>query len=147
MTEISYYHPRYHDALAIHRALGIFALVAACCMLLQKILARRLSPIAELKAWEVAAAKGVHILLFILMLVVPMSGYVISTSAGDGISIFGLFTIPSLSKVSAGTRDTAVLLHYYLAYGGGGLIFIHVTAALKHHFVDKNDVLRRMLRG
>ncbi len=81
------------------------------------------------------------------MLVVPVTGYIISTSAGAGVAIFGLFEVPAVLPKSAPLRDAAISVHYYFAYAGVGLIALHVAGALKHHFIDGDDTLRRMFRG
>ena len=80
-----------------------------------------------------------------MMVAGPLTGYVISTSAGDGIAIFGWFEVPAVLPKSEALRDAAVELHYYLAYGTAALVLLHVTAALKHQFVDRDDILSRML--
>ncbi len=80
-----------------------------------------------------------------MLVAVPVTGYLISTSAGDGISMFGWFDVPAVLPRSDWIRDLAVELHFYLAYTTAMLVAIHVLAALKHHFVDRDATLRRML--
>ena len=99
------------------------------------------------KQWEALAAKITHYLLYALMLVVPATGYIVSTSAGAGVSVFGLFEVPAVLPKSVPLRDAAISVHYYFAYAGVGLIALHVAGALKHHFIDRDDTLRRMFRG
>ena len=86
-----------------------------------------------------------HWFLVVLLVVLPVTGYLISTSEGAGIDIFGLFEVPAFFDISAGTRDLAIDLHYYLAYGGIALVGLHAGAALKHTFIDKGSTLVRML--
>jgi cytochrome b561 len=73
------------------------------------------------------------------------TGYIISTSAGDGISIFGWLEVPAIITAGEAVRDLAIELHYWLAYGTAGLAIVHALAALKHQFMDHDGMLRRML--
>ena len=80
-----------------------------------------------------------------MMFLIPITGYAISTSAGRGISMFGWFELPALFSVDEQTREWAVQLHFYLAYGTAIVVLGHIGAALKHQFIDKEGTLLRML--
>ena len=147
MVGLEYYDPWSHDTLEIHRALGMVVLLLATIMISWRIAGRGTPATESRKQWEVIAAKITHYLLYALMLVVPVTGYIISTSAGAGVSIFGLFEVPAVLPKSVPLRDAAISVHYYVAYAGVALIVLHVAGALKHHFIDGDDTLRRMLRG
>ena len=147
MIRLDYYDPWSHDTLEIHKALGMIVLLLAAIMVSWQIVGGRTRFALPRKRWEVLAARISHTLLYAVMVVVPATGYIISTSAGAGISIFGLFEIPAVLPKSVPLRDAAISVHYYLAYGSVGLIALHVAGALKHHFIDRDDTLRRMLRG
>ncbi len=147
MVGLEYYDPWSHDSLEIHKALGMVVLLLATIMISWQIAGRRTRATESRKRWEVIAAKITHYLLYALMVVVPATGYIISTSAGAGVAIFGLFEVPAVLPKSVPLRDAAISVHYYFAYAGVALIALHVAGALKHHFVDGDDTLRRMLRG
>ena len=147
MIRLDYYDPWSHDTLEIHKGLGMVVLLLASIMISWQIAGRRTRATESRKRWEVIAAKITHYLLYALMLVVPATGYIISTSAGAGVSIFGLFDVPAVLPKSVPLRDAAISVHYYFAYAGVVLIALHVAGALKHHFIDGDDTLRRMLRG
>jgi cytochrome b561 len=87
-----------------------------------------------------------HSLLLSMPVALPITGYFISTSAGQPIDIFGWFEIPSIVVINNTARDVAIDLHYYFGYGTGLLACLHVAAALKHHFIDRDETLIRMLR-
>ena len=140
MTELGYLDRWATDALYAHRALGIALLVLACAKLAT---ARRVDP-TGIKPWEAVAARATHWTLFLLLLAVPISGYVISTSAGDAVPLVAGLSVPALFEVSDRLRGFCVAFHYWAAYGGAALAGLHAAAALKHHFIDRNDVLRRM---
>ena len=92
-----------------------------------------------------AGASATHWVLNALIVVLPITGYLISTSEGAGIDVFELFEVPAFFDVSTGTRDLAIDIHYYLAYGGIALVGIHALAAFKHTLIDKGSTLIRML--
>lgn len=147
MVRLDYIHPWSQKALAIHKALGMVVLMLAALMIVWQSAGRnRPIPLPRSRR-EVVASKATHYLLYSLAVIVPVSGYVISTSAGAGVSIFGFFDIPAFLPRSTTLRDLAIDVHYYLAYLGVGLIALHAAGALKHHFIDNDDTLLRMLRG
>lgn len=144
MVELGYYDRFYHLALDWHRQLGVLVFVLAA----GKLLCARAVSADGVSAWERVAGRIAHWALFALLFGLPLSGYIISTSAGDGIALLGgAATLPALFDVSDAARDWAITLHYWAAYLGAGLATLHAAAALKHHFIDKNNVLRRMLKS
>ena len=145
MTELGYYDRWQPTAIFWHRALGILALALAAIKIAWRFADPPPPSLAELKNWERFAAGATHRLLIAMMLLIPASGYLISTSAGATVPFFGGMEIPAMMKVGDSARDFAVLAHYWLGYGIAGLAGIHAAAALKHHFIDKNSVLKRML--
>ncbi len=145
MVGLTYYDPWYNDSLALHKAIGIVVLALALTKFGWKLIDRKPGYGPEVRAYERAGATATHWLLGALMVVLPVTGYLISTSEGAGIDVFGLFEVPAFLDVSTGTRDLAIDIHYYLAYGGIALVGIHACAALKHTFIDKGSTLIRML--
>ncbi len=145
MVGLTYYDPWYNDSLALHKAIGIAVLALALAKLGWKLIDRKPGYGPEVRAYERAGATATHWILGALLIVLPVTGYLISTSEGAGIDVFGLFEVPAFFDVSGGTRDLAIDLHYYLAYGGIALVGIHAIAALKHTFIDKGSTLIRML--
>ena len=145
MVGLTYYDPWYYDSLALHKAIGIVVLALALAKFGWKLVDRNPGFGPEVKPHERAGATAMHWLLNALMVLLPVTGYLISTSEGAGINMFGLFEVPALVDVTAGTRDLAIDIHFYVAYGGIALVGMHIIAALKHHFVDRGSTLRRML--
>ena len=145
MVGLTYYDPWYNDSLAFHKAIGIVVLALALAKFGWKLVDRKPVYGPEVRAYERASATATHWILGALLIVLPVTGYLISTSEGAGIDMFGLFEVPAFFDVTAGTRDLAIDIHYYLAYGGIALVGIHAGAALKHTFIDKGSTLIRML--
>jgi len=147
LVGLDYYHRWYNDALFWHRALGL-AVVPIAALQLAARWRRRLRG-AQLPAvgarWEQRAASAAHWLFFALMFAVPVTGYLISTSAGAAIPLPGNLQLPAVAALPDAARDLAIAAHYWLAYSVAALAAIHAAAALKHHIVDRDPVLRRMV--
>ena len=145
MVGLTYYDPWFNRSLALHKAFGILVLVLAAAKFGWLIVNPGPSFGPEVKPYERVGATAMHWLLNAFIVLLPATGYLISTSEGAGIDIFGLFEVPALFDMSEGTRDLAIELHFYLAYGLIALVALHAGAALKHHLVDRGSTLRRML--
>ncbi|MGI9373776.1 MAG: cytochrome b [Hyphomicrobiales bacterium] len=145
MVGLSYYDPWYHDSLELHKALGVVVLALACFKIGWQTFNRPPRASNNLSLFERVGSKVMHWTLYALMIVVPLTGYVITTASGQGVSMFGLFELPALLSKSDATRDVATAIHYYFAYAGIVLVAGHVGAALKHHFIDRDDTLKRMI--
>ena len=101
---------------------------------------------ASMANWERWASTIVHMALYVLMILIPLSGWVMMSASPYAIDIFGLFTIPDLPV--AESRDLAGMMserHEVLAFGMIGLLALHVAAALRHHYIKRDGVLARML--
>lgn len=102
-------------------------------------------PESHHKVWEKIGAKIAHIFLNVLLLIITISGYLIVTAKGEALSVFGWFSLPAtLSKMSP-QADLAGEVHLYLAWAVIIIAAVHALAAIKHHFVDKDRTLKRML--
>jgi cytochrome b561 len=145
MVGLSYYDAWHNRGLALHRALGMMVLGLACLLLLWKLISPSPRLQNELKSWEKLGAHITHGLLLLAMFTIPVTGYVISTSAGKGFSVFDLFEIPALARSSEAVRDLAITAHYTIAYGLIAVIVLHAGAAIKHQIIDKHGTLKRML--
>lgn len=87
-----------------------------------------------------------HLALYALaLLALPVSGWLWSSVAGKPILVLGLFTLPPLTAPAKEWYDQAKLLHVTLAWGMGAMVLGHVLVALKHHFIDRDGILRGML--
>lgn len=131
--------------LARHKSLGITILALA----LLRLLWRAVNPTPELPAssrpWERAFARLTHAGLYILLFAVPLSGWMMSSARNFPVSWFGLVQLPDLVQPGKATFELMQSAHQLLMGALLAFIVLHVLAALKHHFMLKNDVLRRML--
>ena len=145
MADLSYYDRWSNVSLDWHKALGMLALLAGILKISWALGSHAPAPPPSRARWERLSAHAMNLTLFAMMVAIPTTGYVISTSAGDGIAIFGWFVVPALLPESEALRDLAIELHYYFAYGTAALVLVHVMAALKHQFIDSDGTLSRMI--
>ena len=145
MVELTYYDRYYNLSLETHKALGILVLELAILKLLWVCFETSPGAAAGMKMWEKAAAKAMHVTLYTMMVLIPISGYAISTSDGKTVSFFGWYEVPAWLPPIDNLNQIASSIHYWLAYITIGLVGGHIAAALKHQLVDKDGTLRRML--
>lgn len=145
MVGLDYYDSGYHTYPPIHKALGMILLgVTLLRLLWVLLLSKPPKPLPQAKMLEILA-KLVHYLLYLCLLMVLLSGYLISTADGRSIDVFNWFSIPALFEPFDNQADIAGEIHEFSAWGLVGLIGLHIAGALKHHFVDRDRTLMRIL--
>ena len=145
MTGLDYYHPWYRSAPDLHRGLGVVTALLLVVRLAWRSAGVRPDPEPGTHRHLARAAEWVHRILYLVVLLIVTSGYLISTADGRGISVFGVFQLPALVSGIDNMEDIAGEIHFALAVGLMGLVALHAAAALKHHFLDRDGTLRRML--
>lgn len=128
-----------------HKEFGMLVLMLVILRLTWR-LANITPALLSLPAWERFAARSVHWLFFGFMFVLPISGWLLSSTAGIPVSFFGLFVFPDFMAPNETMRLLLEEIHEFLAYFLIAVLCLHIAAALKHHFINKDDILRRMLR-
>ncbi|NKF50028.1 cytochrome b [Shewanella sp. WXL01] len=152
MVELTYYSKWYQVAPHWHKSIGLMLLLATVIRIAWKQLNPKVSKAAEHKAWEQKAASIAHGLIYMLLFTIMVSGILISTADGRGILVFDWFELPSpgllfgKEQLFENQADIAGLIHQYAAYSLIALVVVHGAGAIKHHFVDKDNTLKRMLR-
>jgi len=110
---------------------------------------RLLNPVPQLPKtltpWHRRMAKLSPLALYTLLFLMPLSGYTLSVTAGYPINVYGLFTLPSLFPKNLEISKIAVEVHQYGTLAFIGILVLHISAALYHHFILKTNVLQRML--
>jgi cytochrome b561 len=131
--------------LARHKSVGITILALA----LLRLAWRRGNRIPELpptlKPYERTLAHLTHVLLYLLLFAMPLSGWMMSSARGFPVSWFGFFQLPDLVPKNQTLFQALLATHHALAWVLGAAVALHVAGALKHHFKLRDDVLRRML--
>ncbi|SFX61784.1 cytochrome b [Marinospirillum alkaliphilum] len=144
IVSLSYYDPGYRLYPDIHRSLGILLAMLLVIRLVWKLL--NPSPVLLVHStWERLSAKAGHLLLYLLLGLVLFSGYMLSTADGRSIQVFDWFSVPAIPALANRQEELAGTVHFYAATGLVVLAGVHALAALKHHFIDQNATLRRML--
>ncbi len=136
--------PRKVRLYAYHKWIGITILGLVLIRLLWR-LSHRAPPDEPMPAWQRAAAHATHWLLYALMLAVPFCGWLYSSASGYPVVYLKLWQLPDLVAKNKDLAKTLVAVHAFLAWTLFYLVLLHVAAALKHHFFDRDATLRRML--
>ena len=145
MVELGYYDPWYNALPNLHKSVGILF----GCVLVLAIGWRWCNPsptaVAGTSDHERWLARSVHHAFHPLIALILISGYLIPTADGSAIVVFDLFSVPASITDIPRQEDNAGLVHEYLSYVLIALVTLHVVAALKHHFIDRDNTLRRIL--
>ena len=131
--------------MGAHIAGGLFLFGIACWRIVWRLAQGFPKDVAPMPLWQRLSAKAVHLLLLLVIVVMPISGILMTLFGERGINVLGLFTIPAQADIEA-ISQPAYLVHEYLAYIFLGILALHVGAVLKHHYFDKDATLKRMLR-
>jgi len=128
-----------------HKTIGMLVLGLAIARLLWRLFNRPPALPSTMRGWEQTAAKAGHWALYGLIFAVPLSGWLYSSAAGYADFWWGPISFPSLVETNEALEDRMHLVHQSLAISLGVMALIHALAALRHHFINKDDVLKRML--
>ncbi|MGI9568860.1 MAG: cytochrome b [Desulfobulbia bacterium] len=137
--------PRKSQLIEIHKLIGFAVFLIAVTRISWRGINGFPAPVDELKKWEIRLSRIIHWLLLISTVLMPVSGIMISLGLGYSVPVLGITEIGPLSERNKLVSDTGYLIHENLAYILMGLIVIHVSGALKHHWIDKGRTLDRML--
>lgn len=128
----------------MHKTIGWLTLLLVLARVVSKILYqpvfKRMSPV-----WSLAATLG-HFALYVCMLVMPISGWLMSSAAGYPVVLFGIkaLTIPNLIDKNDGLKDLFKEIHEITAWFLIAFIVVHLVAAIYHRVIRNDDVWRRM---
>jgi cytochrome b561 len=127
-----------------HKSIGITIFAITSGRLAWRAL-HRPPPLVAMPSWQRRAAAISHALLYVLLFVTPISGWIYSSATGVQVVYLGTLPLPNLVPKDKALADTLRLVHVSLNSLLFAVVCIHVAAALKHHFVDRDTVLTRML--
>ncbi len=128
-----------------HKWIGMTVLALAIIRVVWRIVYRPPALPATMARWERSAAFAMHILLYVLIFVAPMTGWLMSSATGFQTVLFGVIPIPDLVGKDKELGQFLLELHRNLDYLLIALVGVHIAAALKHHFLAHDDILRQMI--
>ena len=145
MVDLDYYSAWYQTLPEFHIVGGILLLLLWLLVLCRLLKPQKNTFHPSNKAFERFMAKWVKRCFYLLVTVMIITGYLIATSQGETLVLFDTLKLPALSHFSASQIDTMGLIHEFASYLLMSLVALHALGALKHHFLDKDDTLKRMI--
>jgi len=146
MADLPKEYPGRTDLYALHKSIGVLVLVFATWRLVRRIGIGMLQGVGDYAAWEKVLSKLVAGFLLFATLALPLSGIAMTVYAARPIAVFGVPVLPQLiAERNKGMGDIFHGAHELLGWAVLGLVTLHILGALKHHFVDGDGTLKRML--
>jgi cytochrome b561 len=138
---------RKFDLYQLHKALGWLTLVLTVARLVVRAFTPAPEPLATISPMMNGLARAAHVALYGLALIVGLSGWVRISSAiiPIPIDLFGFANVPDIAPMNLELSDAMATAHRLAAYALATLVALHAAAALKHHFIDRDATLRRMM--
>ena len=146
MVDLDYYDSWYNAAPWLHKSVGIGVFFLSLIRIAWALGNQRPMPLPTHKQWEIIAARITHILFYVLLIIICISGYFITTTKGASIDMFGLFNIPAVTRLNENQAVISGEIHEIAAYVMAFLFLLHVCATFKHHYVDKDVTFIRILK-
>ena len=126
-----------------HKQLGIVVLAFVVLRLLWRFTEVRPDSLQQGVLDKIA--RFVHLLLYVCILALPLSGWAMSSAKGYDVNLFGVYTLPNFVSKNKELGDFLGDMHFYVGYTLLASFLLHFAGALKHAFIDKDDTLKRML--
>lgn len=145
IDELTYYDAAYRTVPHWHKSIGVLLAITLVIRLGWRLTNPRVQPVAELSTVESWLSHVIHLLLYGLIFIVVISGYLISTADGRSVDVFTWFSVPALPFAATHQEDIAGIIHFFVATLLITIAALHMLAALKHHFINGDSTLRRML--
>ncbi|MEP7297233.1 MAG: cytochrome b [Burkholderiales bacterium] len=126
-----------------HKWAGITILALSALRLLWRLTHRPPADV-PMPTWQRRAAHATHIALYGLFFLVPLAGWAYSSAAGFPVVVFGVIPLPDFVPVDKALAEVLKSRHHMLAFALAFVVLLHIAAALKHHFLDRDGLLQRM---
>lgn len=144
MVTLGYYDTWYHKAPELHKSVGMVLLAVMLFRVAWRFISPPPKPLSEYSLLTRYSAVIAHLMLYGLLFAILFSGYLIATAEGKPVEVFGLVPVPATLAIGK-KADLAGDIHLWLAWFVVLLSVLHGLAAIKHHFIDKDITLKRML--
>lgn len=134
------------DALYfVHKSLGMLILVLIILRIANRLIVGAPAPDPSIEPWQRVASSIVHGSLYVLLLAMPVVGYVANSAYGAPTPFFGLFEIPPIVGKDEALATPLFTLHRWVGWLVIVLVLSHIGGALYHYFIRRDNVLQRML--
>ena len=130
---------------ALHKSFGIVLFTLAVARLIRAITGGRPELPPGTKRYEKILAKATQGLLYLLVMIMPITGWLMSSAANVPVTVFGVVPLPSLVEPNKALMESMQNVHEMQSMLLLGLVAMHILAGLKHHFMSRNNVLYSML--
>lgn len=137
--------PELFKMIGIHKSIGVIVLALIVLRIVWRFMNVTPTPLPNHARWEVILAKAVQGVLYLTMLIMPLSGWIMSSSAGYPVSVFGWFEMPNLVEKNKEINEIAKEVHEITAWIMIGGIVLHFAGAIKHKIIDKDETVLRMM--
>jgi len=128
-----------------HKAFGMMILILMIVRIVNRIVVGSPAPEPGLARWQKAVSSAVHGLLYVLLVVQPIVGYVANSAFGASVPFFGLFDIPPIVEKNDALSERLFAFHRWIGISIAILAAMHIGAALQHFVILRDGVLQRML--
>jgi cytochrome b561 len=129
----------------LHKSLGPLILLLMILRLVNRLVVGAPAPDPAIARWQKAASSAVHGLLYVLLFAMSVVGYVANSAYGAKTPFFGLFELPMIIGKNEALSEKLFAFHKYTGWLVTILVLMHIGAALQHHVIHRDNVLRRML--
>ena len=129
----------------LHKSIGLTVLALTVLRLLWRLFTGVPEPVPGMPRWQRWASNASHGALYLILLAMPLSGWLYNSASGFPLKWFGLFALPKLSGYDADVKAFALGAHETLFLALAAIVTVHALAALKHHHFDRDRTLVRML--
>ena len=139
--------PRKVDTYSLHKSLGLLVLALMLLRGAWRLYAGAPDPVPGTPTWQHRIASATHGALYLLLLAIPASGWVINSASGFPLRWFGLFRVPQLTGRSESLEELAETWHEWMFWALVVVVLAHAAAAIWHHLFQQDATLARMLPG
>lgn len=131
--------------ISYHKWLGVTIFALLVIRILWRVTHQAPALPNQMPKWQIAASHLTHSALYLLMIAIPVSGWLMSSAKGFTTVYFGIFPLPDLLEKNKEVADLLESTHATLNYILLAFVILHIAGALKHQFIDKDNLINRML--